>query len=124
MRLVDGALLRAMRVYKNKSAMEVSYAADLNVTYLYRLEVGEHKAQERTVERLAKALNTTPEFFSREIEDEKCDAVKFAEDHGFSRIRAYQYLNEGRVSGAHKVGKSWHIPEGAEILPKAEVASV
>lgn len=127
MRVVYGQKLRERRKFIGQSVMDTAYMAGLNASYVYRLEGGEHRAKDGTAEALAKALLCTVEEFSDAVEREKADAVKLAEREGFSRIRAYQYLSEGRVSGAYKAGDNWVIPdvENARILPyREEVHSI
>lgn len=111
MRLVDGAKLRQIRKNRGISAMDVAHASALNVTYLYKLEVGEHRITEDTARRLGLTLKVGLEEFSTHLEVESCDAVKLAHRLGFSRIRAYQFLGEGRVPGAYKEGENWVIPD-------------
>lgn len=115
MREVNGNDLRALRNSRGKSAMEVAYASKINVTYLYKLEKGTHRVEDDTARRIASTLAVSVDQFSRGVEVPRCEAVKLAEREGVSRIRIYQYLNQGRVAGAYKDGDYWVVPEDAHI---------
>ena len=44
---------------------------------------------------------------------------QFAEKHGVTMTRIRQFITEGRIIGAHKLGRDWFIPERAVIKPPA-----
>ena len=44
---------------------------------------------------------------------------QFAEKRGFSTLRIRQFIAEGRIAGARKLGRDWFIPERAVIRPPA-----
>lgn len=47
-------------------------------------------------------------------------AVKqFAARHGVTPLRVRQFIAEGRIAGAKKLGRDWFIPERAVIRPPA-----
>jgi hypothetical protein len=124
LRLIKGDLLRAVRRNKGLSTKDVAYSADLHGSYLYKLEVGAHVAKDRTAEDLAYALGVDMDTFSDHVAPKRADARKFADVLGVSRIRVYQYLHEGRVSGAHQdENGNWYIPDNARILPKVKTSA-
>lgn len=44
---------------------------------------------------------------------------QFADKHGVTTIRIRQFIAEGRIAGARKLGRDWFIPERAVIRPPA-----
>ena len=43
---------------------------------------------------------------------------EFADRHGISERTARNYCSQGKIEGAYLVGKTWNIPENAEIPPR------
>ena len=44
---------------------------------------------------------------------------QFAGRHGVTTMRIRQFIAEGRVVGAKKLGRDWFVPERAVIKPPA-----
>lgn len=44
---------------------------------------------------------------------------QFAEKHDVTVVRIRQFIAEGRIAGARKLGRDWFIPERAVIRPPA-----
>ena len=45
----------------------------------------------------------------------------FAQRHGISERTARNYCHLGKIEGAYLVGKTWNIPEDAEIPSRTNV---
>ena len=44
---------------------------------------------------------------------------QFAERYGVTSLRIRQFIAEGRIAGAKKLGRDWFIPDRAVIRPPA-----
>ena len=44
---------------------------------------------------------------------------QFAEKQGVTTMRVRQYIAEGRIAGARKMGRDWFIPNRAVVRPPA-----
>lgn len=44
---------------------------------------------------------------------------QFAAKHGVTTVRIRQFIAEGRIAGARKIGRDWWIPNRAVVRPPA-----
>jgi transcriptional regulator with XRE-family HTH domain len=61
---LSGILLKHVRMFRGLSETELARRSGVRLETISRLESGKHKAQEATVERLARALKVSPEQLS------------------------------------------------------------